>query len=214
MLNYNYIAISGTIGAGKTELATRLANLTNAQLILEEFANISFLEKFYLKPERYAFPLEISFLFERFQQLKTTFAQADLFKNAFISDYFFDKSLLFAKNNLTSDQFSVFYSLFETFKEQLPMPDLLIYLLRPVEVLMKNILKRGRIYEKNISLNYLENIQNYYLSYFKSLHDQRILILDMNDEDFVANDGVFNKIYNLCCLSFDKHINFISIYDL
>jgi len=212
-LKYQFVAVSGTIGAGKSALASRFASLTNSQLILEEFANNSFLEKFYSNPERYAFPLEISFLFERFQQMKTTFANADLFKTSFIADYFFDKSLLFAKNNLTADQFAVFYPLFETFREQLPSPDLLIYLKRPVDVLLKNIQKRGRSYEQSISPEYLENIQHYYLTYLKSLQHQRVLIIEMEDKDFIADEKNFRKLYGLLFTEFLPKIHFFNIND-
>ena len=194
---YNYIAISGTIGAGKSELASRISNLENGNLILEEFAANSFLEKFYKQPGRYAFPLEISFLFERFQQLKTMFSQADIFSQYFVSDYLFDKSLIFAKNNLTDDQFSVFYPLFEAFKEQIPFPDLLIYLHRPVEVLLDNIKSRGRSFEQEIQFEYLNELQKAYLSYFKSFSDKRIVVLQLNDIDFVQDEKMFYQILDL-----------------
>ena len=194
---YNYIAISGTIGAGKSELASRISNLENGNLILEEFAANSFLEKFYKQPGRYAFPLEISFLFERFQQLKTMFSQADIFSQYFVSDYLFDKSLIFAKNNLTDDQFSVFYPLFEAFKEQIPFPDLLIYLHRPVEVLLDNIKSRGRSFEQEIQFEYLDELQKAYLSYFKSFSDKRIVVLQLNDIDFVQDEKMFYQILDL-----------------
>ena len=194
---YNYIAISGTIGAGKSELASRISNLENGNLILEEFAANSFLEKFYKQPDRYAFPLEISFLFERFQQLKTMFSQADIFSQYFVSDYLFDKSLIFAKNNLTDDQFSVFYPLFEAFKEQIPFPDLLIYLHRPVEVLLDNIKSRGRSFEQEIQFEYLNELQKAYLSYFKSFSDKRIVVLQLNDIDFVQDEKMFYQILDL-----------------
>lgn len=194
---YNYIAISGTIGAGKSELASRISSASNGNLILEEFAANSFLEKFYKQPERYAFPLEISFLFERFQQLKTMLSTADMFSNYFVSDYLFDKSLLFAKNNLTTDQFSVFYPLFEAFREQILFPDLLIYLHRPVDVLLKNIKNRGRSFEQEIQFNYLEELQLSYLSYFKTLKEKRILILELNDIDFVKDEKMFLQILDL-----------------
>ena len=194
---YNYIAISGTIGAGKSELASRISNLENGNLILEEFAANSFLEKFYKQPDRYAFPLEISFLFERFQQLKTMFSQADIFSQYFVSDYLFDKSLIFAKNNLTEDQFSVFYPLFEAFKEQIPFPDLLIYLHRPVDVLLDNIKSRGRSFEQEIQFEYLDELQKAYLSYFKSFSDKRIVVLQLNDIDFVQDEKMFYQILDL-----------------
>jgi deoxyguanosine kinase len=208
---YNYIAISGTIGAGKSALASKLSESKNAHLILEEFAANSFLEKFYKQPERYAFPLEISFLFERFQQQKTLMAQADLFRQLFVSDYLFDKSLIFAKNNLTQDQFSVFYPLYEAFKEQLPSPDLLIYLHRPVDILMQNIQKRGRSFEQEIAYDYLDDLQSAYLQYFKTLLDQRILVLELNDIDYMEDDEMFKKILELCLQKHEKGMKIIRL---
>ena len=207
---YNYIAVSGTIGAGKTELAGILSHRLNKHLILEEFASNPFLAKFYQEQERYAFPLEISFLFERFQQLKTSFAKADIFSPGFVSDYFFDKSYLFAKHNLRDDQFSVFLSLFNAFREQLAAPDLLLYLHRPLEVLLKNIRNRGRAYELNISYDYLNDIQSLYMEYLKSLNGLRVLILRLEDHDFF--DGqLFEEIVGLCTEKHDAGVRIIEL---
>jgi len=194
---YNYISISGTIGAGKTALAKKYSERIKGKLMLEEFSSNSFLEKFYKQPKRYAFPLEISFLFERFQQQKIEFSRQDLFERIYISDYIFDKSLLFARLNLEDDQYKVFYNLYKAFEEQLPKPDLIVYLHRPVEVLLQNIKKRNRLFEMEISNDYLENIQNLYIQYFKTMYDKVILILQLNDLNFIENEEIFIKIADL-----------------
>jgi deoxyguanosine kinase len=193
-LQYKYIAITGTIGAGKTELSKIISDKQQAKLILEEFTNNTFLEKFYENPERYGFPLEISFLFERFQQLKVEFASRDLFRQSFVSDYIFDQCLLFAKNNLKDDQYSVFKTLYYPFYEQLPKSDLVLYLHREVKHLLHNIRKRGRDFEQNIQFKYLNDIQEAYMNYFRMIDDQRIVVLKLGDKDFKRDEKIVEKI--------------------
>ena len=106
-MKYNFIAIEGNIGAGKTSLATKIADLFNAKLILEQFEDNSFLPKFYRDPDKYAFPLEMSFLASRFQQLKDQLGPRDLFKTFTISDYFIIKSLIFARKTLGEDEYKL-----------------------------------------------------------------------------------------------------------
>jgi deoxyguanosine kinase len=145
-MKYNYISIEGNIGAGKTSLATRIAKQFNAKLILEQFEDNSFLPKFYKDPDRYAFPLELSFLAERFHQLKKQLTVQDLFKSFTITDYFINKSLIFAQKTLQSDEFGLYKNLFQIINSALPKPDLLVFLYLDIEKLKENILKRGRSY--------------------------------------------------------------------
>lgn len=182
---YDYIAIEGNIGAGKTTLATRMAEEFNARLILERFEDNSFLPKFYENPDIYAFPLEMSFLADRYQQLKDQLAVQDLFKSFTIADYFIDKSLIFARNNLKSDEFSLYSRLFHIISAFLPRPDLLVYLYLDIPRLKENIKSRGRDYEQTIKPEYLEQIQAGYLNHFRSLQGMRILIVDTNHLDFM-----------------------------
>jgi deoxyadenosine/deoxycytidine kinase len=209
--HYRYIAITGTIGAGKTELSKIISEKQQSKLILEEFTNNSFLEKFYENPERYGFPLEISFLFERFQQLKVEFANSDLFKQSFVSDYVFDQCLLFARNNLQDDQYNVFKTLYQTFHEQLPKPDLILYLHREVKHLLNNIRKRGRDFEQNIQYKYLNDIQHAYLDYFKLIQDQRIVVLKLGDSDFLQNEKIVDKIIALINKDHNFGVSFIEL---
>ena len=116
-MKYNYIAIEGTIGAGKTSLATRISEQYNAKLILEQFEDNSFLPKFYNEPDKYAFPLEMSFLASRFQQLKDQLSAQDLFKTFTISDYFINKSLIFAGKTLQDDELALYTRFFNIINE-------------------------------------------------------------------------------------------------
>ncbi|MEY3059063.1 MAG: hypothetical protein RL000_415 [Bacteroidota bacterium] len=185
-MKYKFITIEGNIGAGKTTLASLLANKLNARLILEEFADNPFLAKFYENPAQYAFSVELFFMAERFKQLKDLLSQQDLFQNITVSDYLFTKCLLFAKVNLPVDEFRLFQRLFEMMQPQLLQPDLLIYLHAPVHKLQENIKKRNRSYEQNIKDDYLFEIQQTYTHYIKQ-HSFKTLFVDASNVDFINN---------------------------
>lgn len=191
---YKYIAIEGNIGSGKTSLATRISNDYNAKLILEQFEDNSFLPKFYEDQARYAFPLELSFLAERYQQLKDLLSNQDLFKDFTISDYFINKSLIFSRKTLQSEEYKLYHKLFEIISQMIPRPDLLVYLYSSVERLQANIKKRDRSYEQNIEDDYLEGIQQSYFDFIKHQEGLRILIIDTNDIDFVNKPSDYAKI--------------------
>jgi deoxyguanosine kinase len=193
-IRYNYVVIEGNIGAGKTTLAGRIAEQFNAQLILEHFADNPFLPKFYSDPEKYSFPLELSFLASRYKQLKEELVPQDLFKSFSIADYYFMKSLVFAASTLTGDEFNLYRQIFYIIYGSLPKPDIYVYLhLRP-ERLLENIERRGRNYEKSITKEYLEKIQNSYFSFFKQNPENKYLVIDVNDIDFVANENHYSKL--------------------
>jgi len=196
-MHFNYIAIEGNIGAGKTTLATQIATDLDARLILEQFEDNSFLPKFYTDPDRYAFPLELSFLADRFQQLKTHLGTPDLFQQLTISDYFIHKSLIFARKTLANDEFTLYSKLFTIIDGALPKPELLVYLYLEIDKLTQNIRKRGRDYEQNIDKSYLERIQSGYLDYIKQQQDMRILIIDTNDMDFVSDKADYNLLLEI-----------------
>ena len=196
-MNYNYIVIEGCIGAGKTSLAEMLANDFNAELVLERFADNTFLPKFYKDPEHYAFPLEMTFLTERYQQLKSLLSKRDLFTDMVVADYFIDKCVIFSKNNLQTDEYNLFTKVYEIISTYLPKPDLLVYLYNTPDNLLKNIAKRGRPYEQDITAEYLNSIQENYLNYLKNRSQIPILIVESNKLDFVNNPDDYIKIKKL-----------------
>ena len=184
---FNYIAFEGNIGAGKTTLTTKIAEDFNAKTVLERFADNPFLPKFYEDQNRYAFPLEMSFLADRYKQLSDDLAQFDLFKDFVVADYHIFKSLIFAKVTLQEDEFRLYKTLFDIVYREMPKPDLYIYLYQNTERLLANIKKRGRSYEQNIPADYLDKINGGYLDYIKSQLDLNVLIIDVSDRDFVEN---------------------------
>jgi deoxyguanosine kinase len=185
MQRFNYIAFEGNIGAGKTTLVHKIADDFNAKTVLERFADNPFLPKFYKDQNRYAFPLEMSFLADRYQQLSDDLAQFDLFKDFIVADYHIFKSLIFAKITLAEDEYRLYRNLFDIIYKEMPKPDLYVYLYQNTERLLHNIKKRGRSYEQNISADYLDKINNGYLEYIKSQTDLNVLIIDVSDRDFV-----------------------------
>ncbi|MDZ4750229.1 MAG: deoxynucleoside kinase [Flavobacteriales bacterium] len=187
-MRYRYIAIEGNIGAGKTSLATRLATESGSTLMLEEFSDNPFLPKFYNDAARYAFPLELSFLSERFSQLKRELLNRDLFSPGIVADYFISKSNIFAKNNLTGDELELFQKVFQIIEPTIPQPDMLVYLYLEVENLQRNIKMRGRPYEQMISDEYLEKIQSQYMTFIKQHRKIRTLIINTNEIDFVNSE--------------------------
>ena len=184
---FNYVAFEGNIGAGKTTLATKISEDFNAKTVLERFADNPFLPKFYKDQNRYAFPLEMSFLADRYQQLSDDLAQFDLFKDFIVADYHIFKSLIFAKITLAEDEYRLYRNLFDIIYREMPKPDLYIYLYQNSERLLQNIKKRGRSYEQKIPAEYLEKINNGYLDYIKSQTELNVLIIDVSDRDFVKN---------------------------
>ena len=209
-MKYQFIAIEGNIGVGKTTFSRMLAKELKLRIILEEFADNPFLPKFYEHPERYAFSLELFFMAERYRQLGEI-RDKDLFSKGIVSDYFFVKSKLFAENNLNDDELLLFNRLSDIALKNLPKPDLLIYLHSDVKRLQFNIEKRGRSFEQNISNNYLFDIQNKYFDFFKKHPDFPILIVDVSEVDFVNQKDIFQRLVALTSKSHQKGINRISI---
>jgi deoxyguanosine kinase len=193
-MKHKFIVIEGLIGAGKTSLSKKIAERFNAKLILEQFADNPFLPKFYKEPEKYSFQLELSFLADRYHQLNKELITGDLFKSFLISDYYFTKSLIFAKSTLADDEYRLFRNLFDIILTTLPKPDLYVYLhLDPVNALV-NIKKRGRDYEQTIDIEYLEGIRKNYFEYFRQEQNIRFLVIDTNGIDFVNNNTDFENI--------------------
>ncbi len=193
-MEYNYLVIEGNIGAGKTSLARKIADDTNSKLILEQFAENPFLPKFYKDPDRYSFPVELAFLADRYQQLHKEIAPRDLFQTKTVSDYYFIKSLIFSKNTLKEDEYKLYKQLFDIIQQQLPLPDLYVYLHVNTDNLLRNIQKRGRDYETDIKKEYLSQIQDGYFEFIKSRTDLTFIVLDINNIDFVSKQEDYDKV--------------------
>jgi Deoxynucleoside kinases len=197
MIPYNYIVVEGCIGAGKTTLSKMLAEDFNAELVLERFADNPFLPKFYKDPVHYAFPVEMTFLMDRYQQLKNLLSARDLFTEAVIGDYFIDKCIIFSKNNLLPDEYNLYKNVFDTISSFLPKPDMILYLYNDTQQLLQNIARRGREYEKDITAEYLQDIQESYLTYFRQHANMPILLVETAQMDFVANPADYRRIRQL-----------------
>jgi len=195
-MNYKFITVEGNIGAGKTTLSHLLQQHFGAKLILEQFADNPFLPKFYENRDKYSFPLELSFLAERYKQLKEMLNTRDLFNQYIISDYLFIKSKLFAKVNLLEDEYKLFETLFDIIYPNLPEPDVVIYLHAPLDKLKWNIKSRNRAYEQNMDEQYLIQIQSAYLQLIKS-EKYRTLIIDTTEADFFNNASHFQKLLSM-----------------
>lgn len=183
----NYLTIEGNIGSGKTSLVEMIAEDFNGKLILERFKDNPFLPKFYEDQTRFAFPLEMSFLADRHQQLMDDISQLDLFSDFAISDYNSNKSLIFSKVTLQEDEYALYKKIFNIMYSEVPKPDVYVYLYQNVERLLSNIKKRGRDYEQNISPDYLKRIHEGYLNFFNSQNKIDVKIIDISDLDFVAS---------------------------
>ena len=197
MMNIDYLVIEGNIGAGKTTLSTMLSRDLNSKLILEGFSDNPFLPKFYTDPAKYSFPLELSFLAERYSQLKTNLANRDLFHKLTITDYYFMKSLIFAQNTLASDEYNLYRRFFDIIYERLPKPDLYVYLHLPENLLIENIRRRGRDYEQSIEITYLKTIREGYFNFFSQQNDFPVLVIDTSKLDFVKYDKDYQIIKEL-----------------
>ncbi|MFN8321097.1 MAG: deoxynucleoside kinase [Chitinophagales bacterium] len=208
-MRYNFITIEGCIGAGKTTLSKKIAADFNGKLILEEFENNPFLPKFYEDPARHAFPVELFFMAERFQHLNSLLSQADIFKSFTVSDFLFQKSLIFATQNLNEDEAKLYRSLFDIINPSLPKPDITLYLYTPIDKLLKNIKTRGREYEQNIPGEYLEKIQAAYLDFFKQQTQSRIVLVDTANLNYVDLKKDYQFIVEVLNTEFDTVLNYL-----
>ena len=194
---YNYVAIEGNIGSGKTSLSNLMSDEFNAKIVLERFADNPFLPKFYEDQERFAFPLEMSFLADRYQQLTDDLAQFDLFKNFIVSDYYIFKSLIFAQVTLQKEEYALYRKMFDIIYKEISKPDLYIYLYQNTDRLLENIKKRGRIYEQNIEASYLQKIHVGYINFIKTEQDLNTLIIDVSELDFVNNNKDYREVLKI-----------------
>lgn len=191
----SYIAIEGVIGAGKTSIAEMLSNRLNARLILEKFEDNPYLEKFYSNPRDYAFRTQIFFLLERYQQLQEL-NQKELFETFVISDYIFEKDKIFAYMNLSDEELKTYELIVQNLDRNIVQPDLVIYLQSSVERLMGNIKLRGRNIEKEISEEYIDNLNDAYNYFFSRYKNSKVMIVNCEEADFVNNRADFENLVN------------------
>jgi len=189
-----YIAIEGVIGAGKTSLAKKLSEKLSAKLVLEEFENNPFLEKFYDDRKRYAFQTQMFFLINRFKQ-QEQFNQEDLFTDYIVSDYFFDKDQIFAYLNLSGEELKLYENVFPLLKRNLRKIDLVIFLQASVDRLIYNIKKRSRAVEKNLTRTYIRELSEAYNNFFFKYSSTPLLIVNTTDIDFVNKEDDFDELY-------------------
>ena len=195
MRNLYYVAIEGTIGVGKTSLANLLSEKLSAKLVLETFEDNPFLSDFYEDPERHAFQTQLWFLLQRYQQ-QQDLRQVDMFQNLVITDYMFVKDRLFASLNLSEKEMSLYDTVANMMERNVIHPDLVIFLQADTETLMKNIAKRGRDFEKNISEDYIDALNQVYNEYFFRYQDTPLVIINTNNIDFVNNEGDLDEVIN------------------
>lgn len=197
MNQYNFVAIEGNTGVGKTSLAKMLAKEYEATLVLETFVDNPFLPKFYADVERYAFTNELYFLMDRFEQLKPLLAK-DYFSHGLkITDYILNKTLLYALANLPKAEYQLFKRVFDALYPNLPQPDMVVYLHSQVPRLLKNIQQRGRDFEQVVSSIYLQNIEDIYLQYFKDNPQLKVVLIHTNEIDFVKNPTHYQQLLQL-----------------
>ncbi len=188
-----HIAIEGVIGAGKTTLTIKLAKFLKAKAVLEKFEENPFLEKFYDDIAHYAFQTQIFFLLSRYRQ-QQELAQTDLFEQTVVSDYMFEKDKIFAYLNLQDDELRLYETLVGLLEKNIPKPDLVVYLQCNVDRLMANIKKRGRKYERNMSKNYIQSLNEAYNYFFFRYKSSPLLIVNAEQIDFVTEEGDFEKL--------------------
>lgn len=190
---YSYIAVEGLIGAGKTTLAKRLAREWEGRIVLEEFDDNPFLPRFYEEPERYGFSVELSFLAQRYHQLKRVTEQ-DLFSACTVADYSLGKSLVFANVTLQPDEYALFRDLYGIMYTDLPRPELIIYLHLDMTRVKERIRSRGRSYEQSIPIEYLSRLQERYLDHLQKLNEDRVLVVDLEGHDLMNDAPVYERM--------------------
>lgn len=193
-LHYEFVCIEGNIGSGKTTLAKLLADRFNTRLMCETFEDNPFLPIFYQDPERYAFPVELHFMAERQKQIQQFCSTIDLFAPGIIADYCPQKSLLFAHHTLSLHEFKLFKTLYHALFEQLKKPDLIIYLHRDIQELLRLIHQRGRTYELGLQSDYLLKVHQAYQSFFSTLQEIPVLWLNVTKVDFLADRSELDTI--------------------
>ncbi|MFK8056574.1 MAG: deoxynucleoside kinase [Saprospiraceae bacterium] len=211
-LRQDYLVIEGNIGAGKTTLSTLLADRYACKLVLEEFSDNPFLPLFYSDKERYALMVELYFMAERHTQMGPLLSQPTLFPERVLADYVFLKTWLFARQTLKAHELDLFRKLFDQLNAQIPLPQKLLFIHRPVEVLLKNIAKRGRDYEVNITADYLTSIQQTYWDYFREEKRYPIVMVDVGEADFTTDEAVLTRLIDIVNAPANKGLNVVELW--
>ncbi|MEP7329374.1 MAG: deoxynucleoside kinase [Betaproteobacteria bacterium] len=181
-----YIVVEGPIGAGKTSLARELADRLEADLLLEQPEDNPFLSRFYEDMPRFALPTQLTFLFQRADQLREL-AQLDLFRKPTVADFLLDKDPLFARLNLRDDEFALYDKVYNHLKPQTASPDLVIYLQAPVATLVDRVRQRGIDFEQAIPDEYLARLADAYARFFYQYDEAPLLIINSERLNFVDN---------------------------
>ncbi len=190
-----YIAVEGPIGVGKTTLAKRLAQSFNYETLLERAEENPFLDRFYRDPRRHALSTQLFFLFQRAQQMQEL-RQNDMFEPVRVADFLIDKDRLFARQNLDADEFRLYENVYQHLTIDAPVPDLVVYLQAPVEVLMQRIQNRGIAAEQLIEERYLISLINAYTEFFHYYDKSTLLMVNCSEVDFVNNDEDYELLFN------------------
>ena len=193
MRNLYYIAIEGPIGVGKTSLAELLSKELGARLVLEDFEDNPFLPDFYNDPERFGFQTQLFFLLQRYRQ-QQDLRQVDMFQKLLITDYMFVKDRLFASLNLDDKEMHLYDTVASLLERNIIRPDLVIYLQADTNVLMKNIAKRGRNMERNVTWEYIDALNQVYTEYFFRYQDTPLVIINTDNIDFVENEKDLKEV--------------------
>ncbi len=184
---YPYIVVEGPIGSGKSTLAKLLAAKYHASMFSEKAERNPFLPKFYEDMQHYALPTQLFFLFQRANQINEL-NQKDFFNHGVIADFFLQKDPIFARLNLDDEEFKLYHQIYEHLELKSPVPDLVIYLQTPVELLKQRVQKRNINYEQTITREYLERIAESYSNYFHNNHDSNVLIVNNENLDLLENE--------------------------
>ena len=183
-MRFQYIAVEGVIGVGKTAVVERLAERLDATTVLEEWSQNPFLKAFYEGASGAAFEAELFFLLSRYRQ-QQELLQRNLFQACTVSDYVFEKSRLYAYLNLEDSELLIYEKLYALLTDGVPRPDLVVYLQAPTEVLLKRIRTRGRPEESRLSEEYLAEVNRAYNHYFFHYAQTPLLVVNTSDLDFV-----------------------------
>lgn len=190
---YRYVVVEGPIGVGKTSLARRLAEHVGAGTLLEKPDENPFLDKFYLDPARYALATQLFFLFQRSNEVRDL-AQMDLFRKSTVTDYLFDKDMLFARLNLNDEEFSLYQQIYQTLQLQAPVPDLVIYLQAAPDTLVERVRIRAKPYESAIGDSYLTRLAQSYSEFFYHYDAAPVLTVNSDNLNFIDDDEDFDLL--------------------